>query len=63
MNETGSFNTGTFSLTETGLTAETTYYVRAYDVNDGIYSYGDEVMVTTDSSFNPGVNRRRILNV
>lgn len=48
-NETGTFGTGAFSLSLTGLSANTTYYVRAYAKNSEGYSYGGEVSFTTDS--------------
>lgn len=49
-NETGTFGTGTYSLGLTGLTAETTYYVRAYVEKDGVYYYADtEESFTTTS--------------
>ena len=46
-NETGSFGTGTYSLPITGLTANTTYYYRAYVLNTAGYSYGDEIQFST----------------
>ena len=39
--------TGTFSINMTGLTPNTTYYVRAYAKNTAGTSYGDEVSFTT----------------
>jgi hypothetical protein len=47
-NETGTYSTGTFSLTISGLTSGQTYYVRAYAKNDQGYSYGDEVVFVAD---------------
>ncbi|WP_205603713.1 MBG domain-containing protein, partial [Cyclobacterium sp. SYSU L10401] len=41
--------TGAFEEAITGLTAETTYYVRAYAINSEGTSYGDEVSFTTDA--------------
>ena len=38
---------GTFSQSATGLTAETTYYVRAYAINSVGTSYGNEISFTT----------------
>lgn len=49
-NETGTFGTGTFSLTIDSLSSSTTYYVRAYAENSEGYSYGSEVSFTTNSS-------------
>ena len=46
-NESGTFGTGIFSLTMSGLSANTTYYVRAYAENSEGYSYGSEVSFTT----------------
>ena len=43
------FGIGSFSITMTDLTANTTYYVRAYAVNSAGMSYGDEVSFTTFS--------------
>lgn len=45
--ESGSFNTGSFSLSLSGLTNETTYYVRSYAYNGAGYSYGDELSFST----------------
>jgi hypothetical protein len=46
-------NTGVFSTTLTGLTPNTTYYVRAYVVTDYGLAYGDEQSFTTlDNSSN-----------
>ncbi len=39
--------TGTFSTTVTGLTATTTYYVRAYAINSQGTAYGSQVSFTT----------------
>jgi hypothetical protein len=41
--DTGSFGTGTFAKTMTGLTAGHHYYVRAYAHNSAGYAYGSEV--------------------
>jgi hypothetical protein len=43
--------TGVFTSTLTGLSAGTTYYVRAYSVNMIGTSYGDEISFTTTSYF------------
>ena len=40
--------TGTFTSTLTGLTANTTYYVRAYATNETGISYGEQKQFTTD---------------
>ena len=42
--------TGSFTVNMTGLTANTTYYVRAYAINSAGTSYGSEVSFTTLSS-------------
>lgn len=48
--------TGSFSVTMTGLEPSTTYYVRAYAMNDLGTGYGNEVSITTtDSPVYPGV--------
>ncbi|MCF8357958.1 MAG: T9SS type A sorting domain-containing protein [Prolixibacteraceae bacterium] len=46
-NEGVTFSTGYFSSGITGLTAGTTYYVRAYATNNTGTAYGDEVSFTT----------------
>lgn len=53
-NETGSFTTGAFTESMTGLVSRTTYYVRAYAHNLSGYSYGSEVSFTTLGFTNPG---------
>jgi len=45
--ENGSFATGAFSANLTGLSANTTYYARAYATNASGTSYGAEVSFTT----------------
>jgi len=42
-------NTGTFSGSMTGLSSNTTYYVRAYGTADSETTYGKEITVTTAS--------------
>lgn len=42
--------TGVFSNTVTGLTAGTTYYVRAYAINSQGASYGTQITITTPQS-------------
>jgi uncharacterized protein (TIGR02145 family) len=51
--------TGTFSSSLTGLTANTTYHVRAYATNSVGTSYGDEVTFTTSPSL-PSVSTSNI---
>lgn len=45
--ESGDFSEGLFDDGVTGLSAETTYYVRAWAHNEDGYSYGDEVSFET----------------
>lgn len=51
---TGSFSTGAFTQSLTGLVSRTTYYARAYAHNALGYSYGSEVSFTTIGFTNPG---------
>ncbi len=51
---TGSFSTGPFTASMTGLSPNETYYVRAYALNFGGYGYGDEVSFTTDPLYDWG---------
>lgn len=53
--ESGSFGTGNFSATATGLTQGTTYSVRAYATNSAGTGYGSTVEVTTTSNTPPTV--------
>ena len=46
--------TGTFSITITGLTEQTTYYLRAYAVNAEGTVYGNEIVYTTPEKGNTG---------
>ncbi len=46
-NEAGSFGTGTYSLSLSGLTKGTTYYIRAYIINSQSTYYGDYVQFIT----------------
>jgi len=48
----GGTGTGAFTVEMTGLTANTTYYVRAYAVNSAGLTYGEEVSFTT-LDYNP----------
>lgn len=45
--------TGAFTASITGLVGKTTYYVRAYGINEGGTSYGSEVSFTTLGFTNP----------
>lgn len=54
VNATGSFGTGAFTVSLTGLISRTTYYARAYAMNTAGYSYGSEVSFTTIGFTNPG---------
>ena len=51
---TGSFSTGAFTSSLTGLVSRTTYYARAYCKNTAGYTYGAEVSFTTIGFTNPG---------
>ncbi len=46
--------TGTFSITITGLTPQTTYYLRAYAVNESGTAYGNEIVYTTPEKSGTG---------
>ena len=46
--------TGTFSITATGLSEQTTYYLRAYAVNEAGTAYGNEIVYTTPEKGNTG---------
>ncbi len=43
---------GEFTSTMTGLTGSTTYYVRAYAINNADTAYGEQKVFTTDNSYN-----------
>lgn len=51
----GSYSTGSFSATMTGLATATTYSVRAFATNSGGTGYGSTVEVTTSSQTAPTV--------
>jgi hypothetical protein len=53
-NETGTFTTGAFTESLTGLISRTTYYARAYAHTAAGYAYGTEVSFTTIGFTNPG---------
>ena len=53
VSDTGTFSTGAFTKSITGLTAGTSYRVRAYAVNSAGTSYGTTVQVTTLKAFKP----------
>ena len=56
--------TGAFSINMTGLTAGTTYYVKAYATNNTGTSYGDEVSFTTlQSTVQPTVTTSQVTNI
>ena len=46
--------TGTFTVTITGLTEKTQYYLRAYAVNEAGTAYGEEIVYTTPDKGNTG---------
>ena len=55
--------TGSFTVNMTGLTAGTTYYVRAYAKNSQGTAYGDEVQFTTNSIGMPTVTTNSVTNI
>ncbi len=55
--------TGDFTATMTNLTANTTYYVRAYAINGVGPAYGDEVEFATLSISVPGVTTASVTNI
>ena len=56
--------TGSFTVNMTGLTANTTYYVRAYAINSAGTSYGSEVSFTTQQAITvPTVTTSQVTNV
>ncbi|MCU0652975.1 MAG: hypothetical protein MUD10_01835 [Candidatus Pacebacteria bacterium] len=44
----GNFGTGAYAIDLAGLSSNTTYYVRAWAHNSGGYSYGNEIVFTTN---------------
>ena len=54
--------TGSYSIEMTGLSANTTYYVRAYAVNSAGTSYGNEVSFTTTANL-PTVTTSAVTNI
>ena len=56
--------TGSFTVNMTGLTANTTYYVRAYAINSAGTSYGSEVSFTTQQAITvPTVTTSQVTNI
>ncbi len=56
--------TGSFAVSMSGLSPNTTYYVRAYAINSAGTSYGDEVSFTTMSSvIVPTVTTSNVTNI
>lgn len=55
--------TGSFTAAMANLTANTTYYVRAYATNGAGTAYGDEVEFTTLSISIPGVTTASVTNI
>lgn len=62
-NGTGNYTTGNFYLGETGLTAGTTYYVRAYYENSNGYAYGPEISFTTANLNPPTVDTTAVTSI
>jgi hypothetical protein len=50
--ETGTFSTGAYSLSITGLSTDTSYRIRAYATNSDGTGYGDTVQILTNSKQN-----------
>ena len=60
----GGAGNGTFSVNMTGLTANTTYYVRAYATNSAGTAYGSEVSFTTLQNVTlPTVTTSQVTNI
>ena len=60
---TGGSGTGSFTCNLTGLTAGTTYYVRAYATNSEGTSYGQQVSFRTTDAILPTVNTGDVLSL
>ena len=60
--QTGSFGTGSFSRSMTGLSPGVLYYVRAYAYNSAGYGYGSQVSFTTNKTI-PSVTTQACTNV
>ncbi len=58
-----SINSSSFTNELTGLAKNTTYYVRAYVVNEGGVSYGNERTFTTDAVSEPTVKTNLITSI
>jgi hypothetical protein len=54
---------GTFTASMTGLAAGTTYYLRAYAVNGGGTSYGNEMTFTTLAASAPLLTTRSVIGI
>ena len=60
----GGAGTGVFTVNMTGLTANTTYYVRAYATNNAGTAYGEEVSFTTTQNLSaPTVTTSTVTNI
>ena len=55
--------TGSYTVNITGLTLNTTYYVRAYAINSQGVAYGEEVNFTTNAVGMPTVNTSAVTNI
>lgn len=55
--------TGTFTSTITGLTAATTYYVRAYATNSTGTAYGNEISFTTGAAVLPTITTVEVTSI
>ena len=61
--EGAAFATGAFTSSMSGLTANTTYYVRAYATNTAGTSYGSQVSFTTSANTAPTVTTQAVSSV